>query len=78
MDALNQADEKFEERENERARKEAQIMDSYNLRKRSQSLMEKHNSVETSAGGKKKLKKIKEALSSRFRGSTNNEARKFL
>ncbi|XP_024395258.1 uncharacterized protein [Physcomitrium patens] len=48
--------DELEEREKERAAKEAQLMDSYNSNKRSISLVEKHK-AERSAGSKKKSKK---------------------
>lgn len=53
----NGSAEELEEREKERAAKEAQLMDSYNSHKRSQSLVEKHQ-AERAAGGKKKKTKV--------------------
>jgi hypothetical protein len=65
------ADE-FEEREKERAAKEAQLMDSYNSHKRSQSLVEKHK-AERAAGGKKKSKKAEKSVGVGARGASEKE-----
>ena len=66
------ADE-LEEREKERAAKEAQLMDSYNSHKRSQSLMEKRK-AERSAGGKKKSKKAEKLVGVGDREASEKEA----
>lgn len=65
------ADE-FEEREKERATKEAQLMDSYNSHKRSQSLVEKHEAQRV-AGGKKKNKEAVKSVGVGARGASEKE-----
>jgi len=66
------ADE-LDEREKERAAKEAQLMDSYNSHKRSQSLMEKHQAERSAGGKKKKIKKVEKEDGNANRGASEKE-----